>query len=57
VREEMGAFCVAESRNQFSDSPAEAGNGSLRGLTQKRFKFAKCLLDRVEVGGIFRRSP
>ena len=52
----MGAFCVAESGNQFFDFPAEAGNGSLRGLTQKRFKFAECLLDRVEVGGIFRQN-
>ena len=49
------AFSGAESSNQFPDSAAEAGNGSLSSLAQKRFQFAEGLLDWIEIGRVFRQ--
>jgi hypothetical protein len=44
------SFC-AESGEQFSDFAAEIGGRSFGGFAQKRFQFAKGLLDRIEIGG------
>jgi hypothetical protein len=47
VREKIRTFSCAKSVEQFADSAAETGNGSLSGFAQMRLQFAECLLDRI----------
>ncbi len=47
-------FFCAESGEQFSNSAAEIGGRSFGGFAQKRFQFAKGLLNRIEIERIFR---
>ena len=47
MRKEIRAFSCAKRAEQFAYSAAEPGDGSLRGLAQKRLQCAESLLDRI----------
>ena len=52
MTKKIDAFLIAYGSEERADSAPEPRNGALGGFSQKGFKFAEDLLDRIEIGRI-----